>query len=216
MSSRHLLFWKEYPYVACFIISGVLLFFALINLHSAGLSEDYLPVIGEISNVEEDEKRVQHGRLRKEYDFDVSWEMEGQVYEKHFEDQLGYRSEGPVYIWVSPDGQQVRFSSSEDVYKETPLTLAVALVAGILGFVFLKEKNRKRRYVSKAERMDQLENRKIYSVIAFFAFVIMAGFFGYEEYKEYNPLYVDVMIACAVGMVTCVAVFIHAHIKMKQ
>ena len=216
MSSSHLSFWKEYPHVACFIVSGVFLLFALINLHSAGLSEDYLQTTGEISNVTEDEKRVQRGRLRMEYDFDVSWEMDGQAYEKHFEDQLDYRPEGPVDIWVSPDGQQVRFSSGEDIYKETPGTIAIAVVAGILGFVFLNRKNRKRKYESKAERMDRLENRKIYSVIVFFVFAIMAGFFGYEIYKEYNPLYVDVMIACAVGMVTCVAVFIHAHIKMKQ
>ena len=116
MSSRQLSFWKEYPHVACFILSGVLLFFALINLHNAGLSKDYLPVIGEISNVEEDEKRVQHGRLRKEYDFDVSWEVDGQAYEKHFEDQLGYRLEGPVEIWVSPMVSRYVFFS-EDVYK---------------------------------------------------------------------------------------------------
>lgn len=70
--------------------------------------------------------------------------------------------------------------------------------------------------MSKAERMDRLENRKIYSVIAFFVFAIMAGFFGYENYHEYNPLIVDVIIACVIGMIACVGIFIHAHIKMKQ
>ena len=207
---------KEYPHVACFIVSGLLLFFALFNLHSAGLSEDYIPTTGEISNVVEDEKRVQRGRLRMEYDFDVSWEMDGESYGKHFEDQLDYRPEGPTDIWVSPDGQHVRFSSSEEIYKEAPVEIAIAVVVGILGFVFLKRKNRKRKYESKAEKMDRLENRKIYSVIVFFVFAIMTGFFGYEIYKEYNPLYVDVIIGCAVGMLACVGIFIHAHIKMKQ
>lgn len=209
-------FSKEYPHVMCFIISGVFLFFALFNLHSAGLSEDYISTTGEISNVEEDEKRVQRGRIRMEYDFDVSWEMDGQTYEKHFEDQLDYRPEGPVDIWVSPDGQQVQFSSGEEIYKETPATIAIAVVAGILGFVFLKRKNKKRRYESKAEKMDRLENRKIYSVLVFLVFAIMAGFFGYETYHDYNPLVVDVIIACVIGMVVCVGVFMHAHIKMKQ
>ena len=216
MSSSLRSFSRSYPHVMCFIISGVCLLAALFNLHSAGLSEDYIPTTGEISNVVEDEKRVQRGRIRMEYDFDVSWEMDGQAYEKHFEDQLDYRPEGPVDIWVSPDGEQVRFSSSEEIYREEPVTIIIGVIAGVLGFVILKRNNRKRKYVSKAEMMDRLENRKIYSVIAFFVFTIMAGFFGYEMYKEYNPLYVDVMIACAVGMIACAGIFIHAHIKMKQ
>lgn len=209
-------FFKDYPHVMCFIISGILLFFALYNLHSAGLSEDYISVVGEISNVQEDEKRVQRGRLRMEYDFDVTWEMDGQTYEKHFEDQLDYRPEGPADIWVSPDGRHVRFSSSEEIYKETPITMAIALIAGVLGFVFLKRKNKKRKYKSKLERMERLENRKIYSVLAFLLFAVLTGFFGYDMYKNYNPLNMDIIMACAVGMVVCVGIFIHAHIKMKQ
>ncbi len=216
MSSSHYEFYGQYPHVLCFIVSAVLLLAALYNIHSAGLSEDYIPVSGEISNVEEDAKRVQRGRLRMEYDFDVSWEMDGETYAKHFEDQLDYRPEGPIDIWVSPDGEHVRFKSSEDVYKEEPVMIAIGVVAGILGVVLLKKKNKKRKYMSKADRMDQLENRKIYSVLAFLVFAVMAGFFGYDVYKEYNPLTIDVIITCAVGMLVSVAVFIHAHIKMKQ
>lgn len=216
MSSSCQSFYKEYPHVLCFIVSGVFLFAAMFNLHSAELSEDYIPAIGEISNVEEDEKRVQRGRERMEYDFDVSWEMDGQTYEKHFEDQMDYRPEGPVNIWVSPDGQQVRFSSSEDVYKETPGTIAVAVIAGILGVAILKTKNKTRKYESKAEKMDRLENRKIYSVMAFLVFAVLAGFFGYDMYKEHNPFDMDVIIASVIGMMVCVGIFVHAHIKMKQ
>ena len=209
-------FIKECPHVICFIVSAVFILAALYNLHSAGLSEDYIKTTGEIVNVEEDEKRVQRGRLRMEYDFDVCWEMDGEMYEKHFEDQLDYRPEGPVDIWVSPDGKQVRFSSAEEVYKETPGTIAIAVVAGILGFVFLKSNNKKRKYESKAERMDRLENRKIYSVLVFLVFAVLAGFFGYDMYKENNSLYSGVIIVCAVGMVACIGTFIHAHVKMKQ
>lgn len=208
--------FKDYPHVMCFIISGVLLFFALFNLHSAGLSKDYISVVGEISNVQEDEKRVQRGRLRTEYDFDVTWEMDGQLCEKHFENQLDYRPEGPMDIWVSPDGQQVHFSSGEEIYKEAPLTIGIAVITGILGFVFMKRKNKKRKYESKLERMDRLENRKIYSALTFFVFAILTGFFGYETYQEYNPLVVDVIIACVIGMGVCVGIFIHAHTKMRQ
>ncbi len=85
MSSRHREFCSQYLHVICFIVSAVFLLVSLFNLHSAGLSEDYLPLTGEIRNVEQDEKRVQRGRLRMEYDFDVSWEMDGETYEKHFE-----------------------------------------------------------------------------------------------------------------------------------
>ena len=138
-------FIKDCPHVICFIVSAVFILAALYNLHSAGLSEDYIKTTGEIVNVEEDEKRVQRGRLRIEYDFDVCWEMDGEMYEKHFEDQLDYRPEGPVDIWVSPDGTQVRFSSSEEVYKEAPLDIVIGVAAGILGFMLLKRKNRKRK-----------------------------------------------------------------------
>lgn len=145
MSSSRRSFYEEYPHVFCFIVSAVFILASLYNLHSADLSKDYLPVTGEISNVEEDAKRVQRGRLRMEYDFDVSWEMNGETYEKHFEDQLDYRPEGPVDIWVSPNGENVHFSSSEEVYKEEPLWIAVGVAAGILGVVLLKRKNGKRK-----------------------------------------------------------------------
>nr|MBQ8253163.1 hypothetical protein [Lachnospiraceae bacterium] len=205
---------KENPHIICFIVSVVFLLASLLNLHSADLSAEYIPLTGEITNVEEDAKLVR-GTKRICYDFVVSWETDGQTYEKNFDDQVDYRPEGPVDIWVSPDGQQLRFSSSEEIYKEVPLTIAVGVIAGILGIILWKRKNGKRKYISKAERMDQLENRKIYSVIACLVFAVMAGFFGYEVYKEYNSLYVDVIISCVIGMFVCVGIFVHAHVKMK-
>ncbi len=39
--------------------------------------------------------------------------------------------------------------SSEEVYKEVPGTIAIGVVAGILGVVLLKKKNKKRKYVSQ-------------------------------------------------------------------
>lgn len=214
-------FIRKYPHVMCFILSGVLLLVSLINFHSASLSGDYIPTTGEITNVKKDSKYV-HGTRRYEYDFDVSWEMDGQTYEKHFEDQLEYRPEGLVDVWVSPDNQKMRFSSSEEVYKELPLSIAGGVVAGVLGFILLKRKNKKRKYISKAERIDQLESRKIGSVLAFFCFVLFGGFFGYDIYKEYqetftyNAMYVDMVMVSIVGMLVCVGLFIHAHVKLKQ
>lgn len=80
---------KENPHVICIIVSIVLLIASLLNLHSAGFSEDYIQTTGEITNVEEESKLVR-GTRRYEYDFDVFWEMDGRMYEKHFDDQLDY------------------------------------------------------------------------------------------------------------------------------
>lgn len=221
MSSRDWSILKENPHVLCFIISITLFVVTLLNLHSAGLSEDYIQTTGEIINVEEDSKLV-HGTRRSYYDFDVSWEMEGQVYEKHFDDQMDYKPEGEIDIWVSPDNQNVRFSSSEEVYNESPLYLVIGAAFAVLGFVLLRRKNGKKKYVSKAERVEQLENRKIYSVLAFLCFAAMAGFFGFDIYKEYqatlayNSLYADVVIVSIIGMLVCIGLFIHAHVKLKQ
>lgn len=212
---------QENPHVLCIIISIVFLLTTLLNLHSAGLSEDYIQTTGEITNVEEDSKLV-HGTRRIYYDFDVSWEMEGQYYEKHFDDQMDYKPEGEIDIWVSPDNTKVRFSSSEEIYESAPLHLGIGVGVGLLGFILWKIKNRKRKYMSKAERTDRLENLQIGSGIGFFCFLTGAGFIGYDMYKEYRdfmafqPLTVDLMIIVGVGMLICAGLFVYAYLKLKQ
>ncbi|MBE5881357.1 MAG: hypothetical protein E7289_03440 [Lachnospiraceae bacterium] len=221
MSSRDWSFFLKNPHVICFIISAVLLLATFLNLHSAGLSEDYIQTTGEIMNVEEDMKIV-HGTRRMYYDFDVSWEMGGQYYEKHFDDQLDYEPEGQVTIWVSPDNSKVRFASGQEVYESAPLDLALGVVSGILGFVLWKRKSRKRRYMSKAEKMDHLENLQIGSAIGLFCFLTGAGFIGYDMYKEYRelmafePLTVDLMVIVGAGMLVCAGMFVYATVKSKQ
>ena len=218
MRSQDIEFVKKYRHIMCFVLSGVLLFASLINYHSASLSEDFIQTTGEITNVKKGTKYV-HGTRRYEYDFDVFWEMDGQTYKKHYDDQLDYHPEGVVEIWVSSDNQYVRFSSSEEVYRELPLDIAGGVAAGILGFILLK---RKRKYISKAERTEKLEDRRIYSVLAFLIFASIGGFFGYDIYKEYqktliyNVLYADIVVVSIVGMLVCVGLFMHAHVKLKQ
>ena len=211
---------KKYPYVLCFIISGVLLFASFFNLHSAQLSEDYIQTIGEVSNMEE-HRRLVRGRYRTEYDFDVIWESDRQTYKKHFEGQLSAREEGPIDIWVSPDQTKVRFSSAEEIKKEAPIEIAIGVIAGIVGIALWRKQHRRRKYMSKAERMDQLENLQIGSGIGFFAFLTGAGFIGYDLYKEYQemmsfePLTLDIMIVAVIGMLVCIGIFVYASKKVQ-
>lgn len=221
MSSRDWAYFIKNPHLICFILSAVLLLTTFLNLHSAGLSEDYIQTTGEITNVEEDMKIV-HGTRRTYYDFDVSWEMDGQTYEKHFDDQFDYQPEGSVDIWVSPDYSEVRFASGREVYESSTLNLVIGVISGILGFVLLKRKNGKRRYVSKAEKMDRLENLQIGSGLGFFCFVTGGCFIGYDMYKEYhelmkvNPLTVDLMVIVGAGMLICAGLFVYATAKSRQ
>lgn len=213
--------YKKYPYLFCFIISGVLLFAAFFNLHSAETSGDYIQTAGEIKNIESHKKHLR-GRVRIEYDYDVIWEMNGQTFEKHFEGDWGRTPvEGPVDIWVSPDQTQVHFSSAEEIKKETPIEIAIGVIAGIVGIVLWKRQHRRRKYMSKAERMDRLENLQIGSGIMFVCFLSMAGFVGYDMYKEYqevitvNSVATGMMLVANVGMLSCIGIFGYATRKLK-
>ncbi len=218
---RNWTFYKDNPHILCFIVSIVFLLAAFFHLHSAQLSQDYIQTVGEVENVESHKKHLR-GRVRTEYDFDVTWEMNGRLYEKRFEGQLDYRPEGPVDIWVSPDNTEVCFSSAEDIQKEIPGNFLIAIIAGILGIILRKKKSNKRRYISKAERIDRLENLQIESGIGFFAFLTGVGFIGYDLYKDYqtlmifNPIMVDLMIVAGVGALICIGIFVYACIKLKQ
>ncbi len=213
--------YKKYPYVFCFIVSGVLLFASFFNLHSAQISKDYIQTVGEVKNVESHKKHLR-GRERIEYDYDVTWEMDGQIYEKHFEGDWGNTPvEGPVDIWVSPDQTKVHFSSAEEIKKEAPIEIAIGVIAGIVGAALWKKQHRRRKYMSKAERMDQLENLQIGSGIMFVCFLSMAGFVGYDMYKEYqemmavNSVTTGIMLAAAVGMLICIGIFVYASKKVQ-
>lgn len=213
--------FKRYPYLLCFIISGVLLFAAFFNLHSAETSGDYIQTVGEIKNIESHKKHLR-GRVRIEYDYDVIWEMDGQTFEKHFEGDWGRTPvPGPVDIWVSPDNTNIHFSSAEKIKKEAPIEIAIGVIAGIIGVALWKKQHRRRKYISKAERMDQLENLQIGSGIMFVCFLSMAGFVGYDMYKEYQELMTrsssstGMMLAAVFGMLSCIGIFGYATRKMK-
>lgn len=213
--------YKKYPYLFCFIVSAVLLFAAFFNLHSAETSGDYIQTVGEIKNIESHKKHLR-GRVRIEYDYDVIWEMDGQTFEKHFEGDWGRTPvEGPVDIWVSPDQTQVHFSSAEEIKKEAPIEIAIGVIAGIIGAALWKKQHRRRKYMSKAERMDRLENLQIGSSIGFFAFLTGAGFIGYDIYKEYqevmtvNSVATGMMLVATVGMLSCIGIFVYATRKLK-
>lgn len=207
------------PYRICFLIAGLFLFLALTSFHSSVVVKDYVEAVGEISDVEE-VSVYWHQRYVTRYDYLLTWTMDGQEYEKYFDEQVDRPEEGIVTIWVRPDNEDAVFSNTAEVNESAYNYLAIGLTAGLLGILLLFIWNMMNP-MSRAQQEEHLEDTKLYSVIVFIAcvigIIIQLGM-SYADYKkgEYvNPVMYDFSIACGVIAIICVFIFIRAKKKLK-
>lgn len=127
-------FLIEKPFRILFVISGLTLFFGLSVLHSCYEAKDYLESTGEICNVEQ-VRVLRRQQYVTRYNYDLVWYGEGELHKKHFNEEIDYREEGEVTIWVRPDNRHVLFAGPAEMKANAPIYLTVSLLTGILAFV---------------------------------------------------------------------------------
>lgn len=196
----------KYPHLLFFIIAVVDLFVALVNYHSSIMVKDYIKIEGEVCNVET-EQVLWHRQYVTRYNYDIVWYDEGEEYTKHLEEQADSVEEGTRMIWVHPDNKDAVLHNSVQIGKDVPIYILIGLASGAIGFVICKYRQETRRE-SKAERIERLEDTKLYSVMAMILATIGEIFFGvmcYQDYKrgEYiTPVIYDVFLVIGViGMI---------------
>ena len=87
---------------------------------------------------------------------------------------------------MRPDNKNAILSNSVDFGQDVPLYLLVGLVSGAIGFFICKVRSNKRRE-TRAQRIERLEDTKMYSIMVIILTVIamvMFGIMGYEDYKN--------------------------------
>lgn len=220
MSSGQMTFIFKSLHVFLWIVAAVFLFAGCTNYHSSVIVADYEKICGEICNVEEEEI-LRKGVYVTRYRYDIVWEDDGEEYVKHLDGQMDAPEEGPRDIWVRPDNMDAALSSSVDIGSEVTGNIAIAMAAGIAGFIAyaIRCAVRKENYAEKQER---LENTRLYSMMAVILSVIavaICGIMSYQEYKEtlyFNPLDVDILIAFGLVGVVALIIFFCAGKQLKK
>lgn len=213
-------FLLEKPYRLFIIVAVVFLFFALTSFHSSFIVKDYEKSIGEICNLEE-VRVLEKQRYVTRYNYDLVWYSDDEVYEKKFKHQIDKREEGETVIWVQPDNRNAVFSNSVEIGKNAYIYLIIGLVAGVSGlFLLIKEKNSEK--LSGNQKIEKLEDRLMYSVIAFILCLVGIGFQLWDAYVEkkageyVNPVMYDFSAVCGIIAVVCVILFISAKYELKS
>ncbi|MBQ8188387.1 MAG: hypothetical protein IJZ44_01265 [Lachnospiraceae bacterium] len=220
MTSEKVLFFVKNPHVILWIVAAVFLFAGCTNYHSSIIVKDYEKVRGEICNIEEEEV-LRKGVYVTRYSYDVVWEDDGDEYVMHLDGQMDAPEEGLTDIWVRPDNMDAALSSSVEIGSEVTGNLAIALVAGLAGFIAygIRCAARKESYAEKQER---LENTRLYSMIAAILSLIavaICGIMSYQEYKEtlyFNPLDADILVAFGIVGVVALIIFLCAGRQLEK
>ena len=178
----------RYPQLLFFIVAGVSLFVGLVNFHSAITVKDYIETEGEICNVES-KQVLWHQHYVTRYDYDIVWYEGTKKHTRHLEEQVNPQEEGVRTIWVRPDNKNAILSNSVDFGQDVPLYLLVGLVSGAIGFFICKVRSNKRRE-TRAQRIERLEDTKMYSIMVIILTVIAMGMFGIMGYEDYKNGYI--------------------------
>ena len=178
----------RYPQLLFIIVAGVSLFAGLVNFHSSIAVKDYIETEGEICNVES-KQVLWHQHYVTRYDYDIVWYDNSEKHTRHLEEQVDPEEEGVRTIWVRPDNKNAILSNSVDFGQDVPLYLLLGLVSGAVGFFICKVRSNKRRE-TRAQRIERLEDTKMYSIMVIILTVIALGMFGIMGYEDYKNGYI--------------------------
>lgn len=220
MSSGQMTFFFKSPHIILWIVAAVFLFAGCTNYHSSVIVADYEKVCGEICNVEEEEV-LRKGVYVTRYSYDIVWEDDGEEYVKHLDGQIDAPEEGLTDIWIRPDNMDVALSSSVEIGSEVTDNLAIALVAGLAGFIVygIRCATRKESYAEKQERLEDTRLYSMMTAILSLIAIVICGIMNYQDYKEaeyYNPLNVDILVAFALVGVVALIIFFSAGRQLKM
>ena len=219
---RGLKFLLERPYRLFVVIAATCLLIGGSMLHGAYDTKNYIESTGQICNITS-KNVVRNGRQTKLYEYDLIWSFEGQSYRKHYKDKEkeDVKKEGECKIWIRPDNREVILASPEELKTTGFKYLLFFAASGILALVFWLIHIAGRRE-SREERMERLEDRKIYSVVGFILCMIGIGIAGFEWWRDVRKgvypgtVNLDCIIFCAVIAVGCVVVFIATKKKSGE
>lgn len=211
------------PHVFCFIIMAVCLFAGCFNLKSSVDSEDYIETTGEICNVKTKEVRRRQ-RYETRCSYDVVWYVDGEKHTEHLSGQMDYQEEGEITLWVSPDGDDFRFTPSEEIKKDIPRDFWIALIAGIIG-VIISVSRYSKMDKSRTQLIKFYENFKTYGGLGFIFSGIGIAIYIAAEYNAYKKtetwgygmgMVIVTFVLCAVGSLIAYLIGRHNLKKMGE
>ena len=208
----------RHPQLLFFIVAGVRLFAGLVNFHSSIAVKDYIETEGEICNVES-KQVLWHQHYVTRYDYDIVWYDNSEKHTRHLEEQVDPEEEGVRTIWVRPDNKNAILNNSVDFGQDVPLYLLVGLVSGAIGFFICKVRSNKRRE-TRAQRIERLEDTKMYSIMVIILTVIAMGMFGIMGYEDYKNGYIpsgvwDTYFALIVTIVVAFVMYRRAKKQLR-
>lgn len=211
--------YREHPSLLCFIIAGSLLFCGIINLQSSVITQNYIETTGVISDIEVS-KVLRHGRYETRYDYDVTWYTDGEEYSQHLTKQVELPEEGMITLWVSSNNRNFRFSESDEIAKEGYIFILIAFPVGGLG-IFLYVIRKKKRQDSRAERMERLENIRIYAILMFVFSLFGVGIAiacSYSEYQnnEFGFVFIDLLAVFGIAAIISLIIDIVTKKKIRK
>ncbi|MDO4167216.1 MAG: hypothetical protein Q4D32_07405 [Eubacteriales bacterium] len=209
---------RKKPYVLFFLISGVMLVGAVMNLHSYLETRDYIPMTGEVSGVEQ-YQIYRKGHAFPRYRYDVTWiDEEGKLHTQSFDGQLDKPEEGEQSILVRPDQKGVYVAKRSSITENEPVFFTVGIVSLLIGIVCYIYAY-KRRDNSREAVMDRAENTMIYSVILLICCMVGMGYVIYDMMRDrrklgyINSVSYDLIVLLIITIVICILLYIRAKKK---
>lgn len=216
-------FKKVKAHYIMWIFCGIALFAGIVNLQSANMVKDYIPVTGYIENVEQTSVLRRSGRETR-YNYTITWERDGEEYHRRLTGQIDKPDETIREIWVSPDNTNAIPNNSDNIAKSGKMDLIVAAIIFVLSFVvravyysMYPQKNIKN--MSKAAQKDKYEDIHIYTIMigvccAFGALLTGAIVLSGSVKEDGLALILSEMsIGCIIAAIGC---FIAARIYKKK
>ena len=212
--ARAVVFFINKPFRLFFAVAAVTLVLGVVGLHASYATRGYIKTTGEICNVKQKRVLQRQGYVTR-FSYDLRWQADGEVFEKHFSDMFDPEPEGEATIWVSPDKRDAQPERSGGISLGIDfeyLCLCISLVSGLLAVVMYRLHVKNRRE-SPAEREERLEDNKTGSIIAFILSLFGVGYCVFDICKSYragkmiSSASIDLVFFSMVAAVICLVIF---------
>lgn len=207
---------KKKPYILFFLMAGLLLICGFMNLQSYWETKDYIPMTGEVTNVEQYQIHRKGGSFPR-YRYDVLWfDTKGNQHTQSFDGQVDRPEEGEQSILVRPDQKGVYVTERSSIMENEPIFLAGGVVCLLMGIICYVYAYRRRDY-SREAVMDRASSTMIYSALLVVCCIAGMGFVIYDMMRDQrklgyiNSVSYDLLVILVLVIVICIVLFIRAR-----
>ena len=195
---------KNRMYIIPIALSIFFIIIGFFNAHSSYELQDYIPVPGYVTDIEEVQRHYFKGH-RYEYNYDIHYYYDDDEYIVHKEGMRSRPDENTSTIYCSPDFRDVSLGDSEDAKNESAIDFSIAAALFVIGLVlFIMTDDKKKHIDIRGSR-----NAKIAGisgiVLSIWGLILMAVFVS--GCSQITPIAMDLIIVCIVIFVISAVVF---------